>query len=208
MPKTIHAQILKQEESNITRKEKIDLSFFKKFSAPKAKVELKLEEAAYNYTDKLTGRIILDPQEEISVNEIRLEFGGSRKVRWKKGFSSLNTTSSLETKKIPIGGPVKLQKEQRYEQPFQVNIPLYSRPDLFTETELTVKGIIAVQGRPDITHEIKLGITFPYVIECLRQYGGCGFITQPLPTPILTCPACGKNLEEMWNQKYSDEAKS
>jgi len=184
------------------------LSFFKKFSPPKAKMELKLEEAAYNYTDKLTGRIILDPQEEISVNEIRLEFGGSRKVRWKKGFSSLNTTSSLETKKIPIGSPVKLQKDQHYEQPFQVNIPLYSRPDLFSETELTVKGVIAVQGRPDLTHEVKLGITFPYVIECLRQYGGCGFITQPLPTPILTCPACGKNLEEMWNQKYSDEAKS
>ena len=60
------------------------LGFFKKFSAPKVKIELKLDEVAYNYTDKLTGRIVLDPQEEISVNEFRLEFGGNKKIKWKR----------------------------------------------------------------------------------------------------------------------------
>jgi len=173
------------------------LGLFKRFSTPKAKLELKLDEAVYNYADKFTGRIVVDPQEEISVNEFRLEFSGSKKVKWKKGFSSLNTTSSLETKKIPIGGPVKLQKEQRHEQPFQIDIPFYSRPDPFTETELKVRGVVEVQGRSDLSHEVKVGITFPYVIECLRRYGGCGFVTQPLSTPVLTCPRCGKSLEEM-----------
>lgn len=183
------------------------MGLFKRFSGPKAKIELKLDEAVYNYTDKLTGRIVIDTQEEISVNELRLEFGGSKKVKWKKGFSSLSTSSSLETKKIPIGGPVKLQKGQHYEQPFQVAIPLYSRPDPFTESEVKVKGVAAVQGRSDLTHEVKPGITFPYAIECLTQYGGCGFITQPLSTPVYSCPRCGNNLEEAWNRKYSDEAR-
>jgi hypothetical protein len=181
------------------------MGFFKKFSAPKVKIELKLDEVAYEYTDKLTGRIVLDLQEEISVNEFRLEFGGNKKVKWKKGFSSLSSSSSLDTRKIPIGVPVKLQKGQHYEQPFQIDIPLYSKPDPFTENEVKVKGVAAVQGRPDLTHEVKPVINFPFVIECLRQYGGCGFITQPLSEPVKACPKCGSNLEEVWNRKYSDE---
>ena len=183
----------------------VSMGFFKKFSAPKVKIELKLDEVAYDYKDKLTGRIVLDPQEEISVNEFRLEFGGNKKIKWKKGFSSLSSSSSLDTRKIPIGAPVKLQKGQHYEQPFQIDIPLYSKPDPFTENEVKVKGVAAVQGRPDLTHEVKPAINFPFVIECLRQYGGCGFITQPSSEPVKACPKCGNNLEEVWNRKYSDE---
>jgi len=183
------------------------MGLFKKFKAPKIKIELKLDEVSYEATDKFTGRIAVDPQEEISVNEFRLEFGGKKKVKWKKGFSSLSTSSSLETKKIPIGGPVKLQKGQHYEQPFEIDIPPYPKPDPFTEIEVNVKGVAAVQGRPDLTHEVKPAINFPFVVECLREYGGCGFITQPLPEPVKTCPKCGNNLEEVWNRKYRDELK-
>jgi len=183
------------------------LGLFKKFSAPKAKIELKLDEVAYEYADKLTGRIILDPQEDVSINEFRLEFGGNKKVKWKKGFSSFNSSSSLETRKITIGAAIKLQKGQHYEQPFQVDIPLFPKPDPFTENEIKVKGVAIIQGRPDLTHETKPVINFPYVIECLRQYGGCGFITQPLTEPVKACPKCGNNLEEVWNRKYQHELK-
>lgn len=183
------------------------MGLFKKFSAPKAKIELKLDEVAYDYKDKLTGRIVLDPEEDILVNEFRLEFQGSKKVKWKKGFSSYSGTSSLDIRKIPIGGPVKLQRGQHHEHPFQINIPQYSRSDPFTELEVKVKGVAAVQGRPDLTHEVKPVINFPYVIECLRSYGGCGFVTQPLSEPVKACPRCGINLEEVWNRQYSDEAR-
>lgn len=183
------------------------MGFFKKFSAPKVKIELKLNEVAYEYTDKLTGKIVLDPQEDTSMDGFRLEFGGNKKVKWKKGFSSYSGSSSLETRKIPISGPIQLQKGQHYEQPFQIDIPLFSKPDPFTELEVKIKGVVAVQGRPDLTHEVKPSINFPYVIECDRDYGGCGFITQPLSEPVKACPKCGNNLEEFWNRKYSNEAR-
>lgn len=183
------------------------MGFFKKFSAPKVKIELKLNEVAYEYTDKLTGKIVLDPDEDLAVNEFRVEFSGSEKVKWKKGFSSFSTSSSLDTRKVPIGNPVSLQKGQHYEQPFQIDIPLYSKPDPFTELEIKVKGVATVQGRPDLTHEIKPAINFPFVIECSTEYGGCGFTTQPLSEPVKACPRCGNNLEEIWNRKYSDEAR-
>jgi len=183
------------------------MGLFKKFKAPQAKIELKLDEVAYEATDKFTGRIVVDPQEEISVNDFKLEFGGNKKIKWKKGFSSYSSTSSLETKKISVGGPVKLQKGQHYELPFQIDIPQYSKPDPFTEIEVKVKGVAAVEGRPDLTHEVKPAINFPYVIECDRDYGGCGFITQPTSEPVKTCPKCGNNLEEVWNREYSDEAR-
>ena len=183
------------------------MGFFKKFSAPKAKTELRLDEVSYEYTDKLTGRITVDPEEEISVDEFRLEFGGNKKIKWKKGFSSFSRSSSLETRKVTVAGPTKLQKGQHYEQPFQIDIPLYSKPDPFTELEIKVKGVVATKGRPDLTHEVKPVINFPYVIECIREYGGCGFMTQPLAEPVKACPRCGNNLEEVWNRKYSDEAR-
>jgi hypothetical protein len=183
------------------------MGFFKKFSGPKAKMELKLDEVAYEYTDKLTGKIALDPEEDISIDEFRIEFGGNKKVKWKKGFSSYSGTSSLDMRKISIGGPIKLQKGQHYEQPFKIDIPSYRRPDPFTELEIKVKGVIAIHGRPDLTHELKPAINLPYVIECSRGYGGCGFSTEPMSEPVKACPKCGNNLEEMWNRQYSDEAR-
>jgi len=183
------------------------MGFFKKFSAPKAKIELKLNEVAYEYTDKLTGKILLDSQEDISVNEFRIEFGGNEKVKWKKGFSSYSSSSPLETNKVSIGGSVNIQKGQHYEQPFQIDIPQYSRSDPFIELEAKVKGVVAIQGRPDLTHELKPAINFPYVIECDGEYGGCGFTTQPLAEPVKACPKCGNNLEEIWNRKYGDQAR-
>ena len=183
------------------------MGFFKKFSAPKAKIELKLDEVSYEYTDKLTGRITVDPQEDISVDEFRLEFGGNQKIKWKKGFSSFSSSSSLETRKVTLAGSTQLQKGQHYEQPFQIDIPLYSKPDPFTEIEIKVKGVVAAKGRPDLANEVKPVINFPFVIECISEYGGCGFTTQPMAEPVKACPKCGNNLEEVWNRKYSEAAR-
>lgn len=184
------------------------MGLFKKFSAPKARITLELNEVTYDYKDKLTGRIILEPQENIAVDGFRLEFSGSKKVKWKKGLRSVNSTFPLEIRKIPIGGAVKLQKGQRYEQPFQIDIPLYPKPDPFTENKVKIKGVVVIKDRPDLTCEVKPVINFPYVIECVRSYGGCGFTTQPLSELVNVCPKCGSNLEDIWNRKYGEEAKA
>jgi len=203
---------------------------FRRFSAPKAKMELKLDEVAYEYTDKLTGKIVIDPEEEISADEFKLEFSGSKKTKFKEKNSSRSSSfeakpsyigvsltsqtfhqqhgssSSLEAKTIHIGGSDTIQKGQHYEVPFKTEIPLYSKPDPFTEIEIKVKGVVATKGRPDLTHEVKPVINFPYIIECIQKYGGCGFTTPPLAEPVKVCPRCGNNLEALWNRKYSEEA--
>lgn len=211
------------------------LLVFRRFSAPKAKMELKLDEVAYEYTDKLTGKIVIDAEEEIFANEFRLEFSGSKKTKLKEKASSRSSSfeakpsyigvhvtggtmyqqhgssSSLEAKTIHVGGSVVIEKGQHYEVPFKTDIPPYSKPDPFTEIEIKVKGIVATKGRPDLTHEVKPVINFPYVIECLKEYGGCGFATPPLAEPAKVCPRCGNNLEEVWNRRRaraSDEART
>jgi len=178
----------------------------KRFSAPKAKIELKLSELGYESTDKLTGQIVLDPQEEIAIDEFRLEFNGTRITEWEKGFLSHSSFVNEQTRKITVGPPIKLSPSQHHEQPFQVDIPQFSRPDPFTDIVVRIKGVAIIQGRRALTNEVKVAINFPYVIECERRYGGCGFITQPMAKPIKVCPKCGNNLEEVWNRKYRGRA--
>lgn len=178
------------------------MGLFKKFRPPKAKIDLKLDEVAYDATShKFRGRIVVDPQEDVAVDELRLEFDATEKVE-REGF---RFSSRLRTEEISIGGSVKLRKGQHYEQPFQIDIPLLSKRLSFMEIEVKMKGVVAVKGRPDLTHELKSAIDSPYIIECLKEYGGCGFKTQPLSDPISVCPKCKSNLEEIWKRKFREE---
>ena len=42
------------------------MGLFKKLKAPKGKIESKLDEVSYEATDRPTGKILLDPEEDIS----------------------------------------------------------------------------------------------------------------------------------------------
>lgn len=178
------------------------MSLLKRFRPPKAKIDLKLDEVAYDATShEISGRVVIDLQEDVSVDELRLEFDATEKVE----REDFRFSSRLRTKEISIGDPVKLRKGQHYEQPFQIDIPLLSKRGPFMEIEVKMKGVVAVKDRPDLTHELKAAIDSPYIIECLKEYGGCGFITQPLSDPISVCPKCKSNLEEIWNRKIKEE---
>ena len=178
------------------------LGFLGRFSAPKGNIELKFDKTTYTYTDKLSGLVIFDPLEDFALDELRLELEGHGKVSWRKGFSGYGSSGSLGTIKISLTGPMNVQKGQHFEYPFQVDIPLHAKSDPFTETELKAKAVVGIKDRPDIKHELPVAITFPYVIECLKNYGGCGFISPPSDVAIKTCPNCGSNLEEQWDKKY------
>ena len=106
------------------------MGFLGRFSAPKANIELKFNAAAYTYKDKLSGLITFDPLEDFALEELRLELEGTRKVNWRKGFSGYGAHGSFDTIKIPLTGPMNVQKGQHFEQPFQVDIPLYARSTL------------------------------------------------------------------------------
>ena len=187
------------------------MGIFGKLKKPKGKIEVQLDRAVYEATDRFTGRIVVDAEEEMLVDEFRIEIIADSKTKWKQkgrwGSNSLNTSSSLGTKKIPLGGPMKLSKGQHHEQSFQVDIPKHTRPDPFTEIEMKLKGVVAIKGRPNLTHEVKPTVNLPYVIECPKKYGGCGFTTQPIMEPINVCPKCGYNLEEGINRKYKERLK-
>ena len=184
------------------------MGFLKIFRAPKAKIELKLDKIVFEMRDGLTGRVVIEPQEDITVNELRLEFAGVRKIRWQSGSrGSLAIDELLSTNKISIGGSVFLHTGQDYEQGFHVDIPPYSKSNHFvTEMDVKVKCVAVFEGRPDLTCELKPAINFPYIIECLVDYGGCEFVTPPSPQPAETCPKCGKNLRQIWDAYFNTQA--
>ena len=65
------------------------MGFLKFFKTPKAKLELQFDEIGNEVTKELTGRMVIEPQEEITVDELRLEFDGVMKVRWPSGKNRL-----------------------------------------------------------------------------------------------------------------------
>ncbi|MFW6117012.1 MAG: hypothetical protein ACOC6G_00320 [Thermoproteota archaeon] len=64
---------------------------------------------------------------------------------------------------------------------------------------------MTIHGKSDLKHEFKPTVNLPYVIECPKKYGGCGFITEPIMEPVKICPKCGYDLEEGINRKYKDQ---
>jgi hypothetical protein len=59
----------------------------------------------------------VDAQEDISVDEFRLEFGGNKKVKWKKGFSSYGFSKPLDTRKSSVVGAINIEEGRTTSNP-------------------------------------------------------------------------------------------
>ncbi|MFW6117011.1 MAG: hypothetical protein ACOC6G_00315 [Thermoproteota archaeon] len=111
------------------------MGIFDRFKKPKCKFKVELDDSVYDATDKFSGRIVVDTEEELQVDEFKLEVVAHSKTKWKQkgrwGSSSLSTSSSLGTKEFLLSGPIKIPKGQHYEKRFKVDIPKHARPDFY-----------------------------------------------------------------------------
>ena len=188
------------------------MGFLKRLTKPKSSVSLKLDKNVFNFGDKLEGTLTVSSEEEVDVTEIRAELrcnekrkqsvtsvtmgdhgGISRSDQWQ------NNTIYRENPQA--SGPIHLSAGYRGEFPFSANVaggePSYSSGD--RSVTWTVKGVIGIKGRPDITSPT-MGIqvvtapatvTMEKIVEREVVMIPCRYCGSLFPQTVTTCPKCG-----------------
>jgi hypothetical protein len=192
------------------------MGFFKKFTErvtkPKSSVSLRLDKNVFNFGDKLEGTLTVTSEEEVDVTEIRAELrcyekkketatsvsfgdhgGISRGTQWQNNI--------IYHENPQASGPTHLSTGYKGEFPFSTNLaggePSYSSGD--RSVTWTIKGVIGIKGRPDITSPT-MGIqvatapttvTVEKIVEREIVMIPCEYCGALFPQTVTTCPKCG-----------------
>jgi len=146
------------------------VSFFKKlkdrFTTPKATVSLTIPKNTFELGEDLKGAIVMSSQEEFDATEVRAELRCTDKRRREKSEYDERQrrhvqrvyweTVALHSADPKVSGALHLTVGFNQTFPFSVNIPAGGQ-ETFDSADASVtwsiKGVIAIEGRPDITSE-------------------------------------------------------
>jgi hypothetical protein len=163
------------------------MSFFKKFkdrmTSPKARVSQQLKKSSYGLGEDAEGTLVVTSDEDFDAKEIRCEVQCVEDAkRMKYAFdSSVNReilkeareSSTLYSGKLVASGPVHLTPGYSQIFPIKINIPAGGRPtfkSIDSSVTWTIKGVIAVDGRPDVTSSIaEIQVTQPSAAPVVKE---------------------------------------
>jgi hypothetical protein len=186
------------------------MGFFKKFTdkltKPKATVSLRLDRNTFNFGDKLEGTLTVSSEEEVDATEIRAELRCDEKnkqyVQMGDGHGGDQwQNKTIYCEKPQASGPIHLSAGYSGEFPFSTNVagglPSYSG-DARTVT-WTIKGVIGIKGRPDVTSPTAgiqvvgapTTITTEKIVEREVVMIPCQHCGSLFPQTVTTCPNCG-----------------
>ena len=144
------------------------MSFFKKLLPMKAKVWLSLDKPSFAEGEPVVGKVNIDSNEYIQANEVRVEARvyeaytetvwvnvGNQRVR--QNQQRKNTLFSHDQR---VSGPTDFGSGSRA-FPFSVAIPAHRPTRGDGRIENSIKGVVAVKGRPDVTGETHIGFAPP-----------------------------------------------
>jgi hypothetical protein len=186
------------------------MSFFKKFTdrvtKPKSNVSLKIDKNTFTWGDKLEGKLTVSSEEEVDVTEVRAELRCEEKtkqwVRSSDGHSGEQWVNKTIFRENPqASGPIHLSAGYVGEFPFSTNVaggqPSYS--DGARSVSWTIKGVIGIKGRPDVTSPtagIQVAtapttVTTEKIVEREVVMVPCQYCGSLFPQTVTTCPKCG-----------------
>ncbi len=189
------------------------MGFFKKlvgrFTKPKASVSLTIPKNTFELGKDLKGVIKVSSQEEFEATELRAELRCTEKKRRERTEYDDNGRkvrrtywehATLHSDNPKASGPLHLSKGFKKTFPFSVNIPAGGRESFDSvdgEVTWSIKGVIAIDGRPDITSEPKeLQVVRPVVVkerEVVKEVVmiPCEYCGTLMPQTATACPNCG-----------------
>jgi len=187
------------------------MSIFKKLkekiTPPKANISISLKKQVFTPGDNVEGIVYIESQEEFDSNEIRCEFECLESIRRIKRFYNealkreeereVWETTKLFSIKPQLSGPIHIYEGFKGNFPFKIQTPVGLPPtykSMDRKVSWLLKGVIAVNGRPDATSktiELQFSqapltqvVQAPKMIPC--EYCGTLF-----PENETKCPNCG-----------------
>ena len=185
------------------------MSFLKRFTKPKTTVSLTIPKSTFELGEDLKGAITVSCQEEFDATEVRAELRcieKKKKEKWeydprlrreiRREYWDQATLHSADPK---ASGPVHLVPGFQKTFPVGVNIPAGGRESfdaLDAGVSWSIKGVVAIKGRPDVTSEtIELQVIRPaagavVVREKEVVTVPCEYCGTLMPQTATSCPNC------------------
>jgi len=197
------------------------MGFFKKLrdkvKAPDVNMELKPSKYCYVLGENLNATLTISSREDFDSTEVRCEIACVERAKvlsWqyepairRNVLKEVQESRVLFTAKPVLAGAAHFINGENRSFPLSINIPAGGRPTyqaVERGVTWTVKGVIAVDGRPDATsHELEIQVVQPtaqpviagqpIVKEVVREVVKipcryCATLFDQLET---TCPTCG-----------------
>ena len=186
------------------------MGLFKRFKKPKTSVSLTLPKSTVELGEDLKGAITVSSQEEFDATEVRAELRCVEKRRReryeyddrlrrnvRRVYWDASTLHSVDPKASD-----KLHMLPGFQKtfPFNVNIPAGGRESfdgLDANVTWSIKGVVAIDGRPDVTSEtmelqvIRLAGAPAAVKEKEVVMVPCEYCESLMPETATSCPNCG-----------------
>jgi len=185
------------------------VGLFKRFKKPKASVSLKIPKSTVALGEDLKGAINVSSQDEFGATEVRAELRcieKRRKERWeydkrrqrniRRVYWDAATLHSADPK---AGDKLHIVPGFQKTFPVSVNIPAGGRESfdgLDANVTWSVKGVVAIDGRPDVTSEtIELQVIRPAGPIAVKEKEvamiPCEYCESLMPETATSCPNCG-----------------
>jgi hypothetical protein len=188
-------------------------SFTNKFTAPKANLQLNLDKFSAELGENLTGSLVVSSAEEFDVTEVRCEVQCVEQARvikqvYDPGLKRMLPKEVMDSAVLfaakPIFcGPSRISNGETRNFPVSINIPAGGRPTyqgMDKRVTWSVKGVMAVNGRPDATSRMAEIQVIPAAAqpvirekEIVREIVRipCKYCQGLMDQTLTICPHCG-----------------
>ena len=186
------------------------MSFFKRLKKPKATVALTIPKSTLELGEDLKGAITVSSQEEFDATEVRAELRcveKRRRERWEYDEERDREVrhvywdkATLHSADPKASGELHLIPGLKKTFPIRVDIPAGGRESfdgLDSNVTWTIKGVVAIKGRPDVTSKtIELQVIRPAVVPTAAREKEvvmvpCEYCGTLMPQTSSFCPNCG-----------------
>jgi hypothetical protein len=191
--------------------------FFKKLTskltAPEANVQLKLGKYNVALGENLDGTLIVSSKEDFDAAEVRCEIQCVEQAKVireeydpelrRSVPREVQDSAVLFSARPVLSGPTHVANGETRDFPLNVNIPAGGRPTyqaLDRRVTWTIKGVVAVDGRPDATSKVAEIQVVPAVAqpvikekEIIREVVmiPCKYCGALMDQTVTVCPNCG-----------------
>ena len=177
------------------------MGFFKRFKTPKTSVSLTVPKSTFELGEDLKGAISVSSEEEFDATEVRAELRcveKKKRERWEYDERSRRNVrhvywdmATLHSADPKAGGELHLVPGFGKTFPFSVSIPAGGRESfdaLDAGVTWSIKGVVAIKGRPDATSETM-------ELQVIRPIGGSAVASEK-EVVMVPCEYCGSLMPE------------